>query len=313
MKTIGRNAPCPCGSGKKYKLCCLPKEQHHDAKEFVWRKLRQTSDKFATRLTKYAFERFGSTFIEDAWEEYILDFDKEYSEDSYENQLFMPWALYSWLLGPDDDDISEEEDWDYMTIAECFLSEHYHELSAMERQFIELTVNQPYTFYQVIDCNPGYGFRLKDLLTETELDVIEKSGSQNVPKGCVLFSQVIQYENVGMAIGTAPVIIPPAYITNIIELRKIIREHEGSVESDDLLLLEDTIRSLYLSIHEKMFTPPKLMNTDGDPLMLHDIYYEIDSPQNVFDKLKVLAVGTEEDELLADAKFDKKGSLTKIE
>ncbi|MGH9904241.1 MAG: SEC-C metal-binding domain-containing protein, partial [Pyrinomonadaceae bacterium] len=20
---IGRNAPCPCGSGKKYKLCCL--------------------------------------------------------------------------------------------------------------------------------------------------------------------------------------------------------------------------------------------------------------------------------------------------
>jgi hypothetical protein len=23
----GRNAPCPCGSGKKYKKCCLPKEQ----------------------------------------------------------------------------------------------------------------------------------------------------------------------------------------------------------------------------------------------------------------------------------------------
>ncbi|MGL5525072.1 MAG: SEC-C metal-binding domain-containing protein [Aeromonas veronii] len=20
---IGRNEPCPCGSGKKYKLCCL--------------------------------------------------------------------------------------------------------------------------------------------------------------------------------------------------------------------------------------------------------------------------------------------------
>jgi hypothetical protein len=23
MKKTGRNAPCPCGSGKKYKLCCL--------------------------------------------------------------------------------------------------------------------------------------------------------------------------------------------------------------------------------------------------------------------------------------------------
>jgi uncharacterized protein YecA (UPF0149 family) len=24
---IGRNAPCPCGSGKKYKKCCLVKDQ----------------------------------------------------------------------------------------------------------------------------------------------------------------------------------------------------------------------------------------------------------------------------------------------
>ena len=24
MAKIGRNAPCPCGSGKKYKRCCLP-------------------------------------------------------------------------------------------------------------------------------------------------------------------------------------------------------------------------------------------------------------------------------------------------
>jgi tetratricopeptide (TPR) repeat protein len=26
MATTGRNRPCPCGSGKKYKLCCLPPE-----------------------------------------------------------------------------------------------------------------------------------------------------------------------------------------------------------------------------------------------------------------------------------------------
>ncbi|MDP9228140.1 MAG: SEC-C metal-binding domain-containing protein, partial [Actinomycetota bacterium] len=27
MPMPSRNAPCPCGSGKKYKLCCLPKLQ----------------------------------------------------------------------------------------------------------------------------------------------------------------------------------------------------------------------------------------------------------------------------------------------
>ena len=25
MKKIGRNGPCPCGSGKKFKKCCLQK------------------------------------------------------------------------------------------------------------------------------------------------------------------------------------------------------------------------------------------------------------------------------------------------
>lgn len=26
MRKVGRNDPCPCGSGKKYKLCCLPSD-----------------------------------------------------------------------------------------------------------------------------------------------------------------------------------------------------------------------------------------------------------------------------------------------
>jgi preprotein translocase subunit SecA len=26
-KKVGRNDPCPCGSGKKYKKCCLEKEE----------------------------------------------------------------------------------------------------------------------------------------------------------------------------------------------------------------------------------------------------------------------------------------------
>jgi hypothetical protein len=26
MSAIGRNDPCPCGSGKKYKRCCLEKD-----------------------------------------------------------------------------------------------------------------------------------------------------------------------------------------------------------------------------------------------------------------------------------------------
>ena len=28
--TVGRNDPCPCGSGKKYKRCCAGKQSRHE-------------------------------------------------------------------------------------------------------------------------------------------------------------------------------------------------------------------------------------------------------------------------------------------
>jgi protein O-GlcNAc transferase len=33
MVKVGRNDPCPCGSGKKYKKCCLPLHEESRAKE----------------------------------------------------------------------------------------------------------------------------------------------------------------------------------------------------------------------------------------------------------------------------------------
>jgi len=45
---IGRNDPCPCGSGKKYKKCCLPQ---HEAEEQLMQSLNEPetlSDKYMT-------------------------------------------------------------------------------------------------------------------------------------------------------------------------------------------------------------------------------------------------------------------------
>lgn len=34
-KKVGRNDPCPCGSGKKYKNCCMKKEQEQTAAKYT--------------------------------------------------------------------------------------------------------------------------------------------------------------------------------------------------------------------------------------------------------------------------------------
>ena len=45
MATSGRNAPCPCGSGRKHKQCCLRRAQEQRrvgrATEAVWARLQE--------------------------------------------------------------------------------------------------------------------------------------------------------------------------------------------------------------------------------------------------------------------------------
>jgi len=64
MATPGRNDPCPCGSGKKYKKCCLPKQEAEKgkviAKEQAVREERAEARRLQERAAKAAFlERFA--------------------------------------------------------------------------------------------------------------------------------------------------------------------------------------------------------------------------------------------------------------
>ena len=48
MAKAGRNVPCPCGSGKKYKKCCQPKEQATEHQE-LFKKQAEREERNAAR------------------------------------------------------------------------------------------------------------------------------------------------------------------------------------------------------------------------------------------------------------------------
>lgn len=47
----GRNDPCPCGSGKKYKHCCLAREEAIGPEELAWRRVRRAIETAAGRAS----------------------------------------------------------------------------------------------------------------------------------------------------------------------------------------------------------------------------------------------------------------------
>ena len=88
MAKIGRNAPCPCGSGKKYKKCCLKKdEQEKIEQRQFWeegKKTRSTLEKEKEEFFEPSpEEEHGEERHDD--EESDFDYDEEYEEDAAES------------------------------------------------------------------------------------------------------------------------------------------------------------------------------------------------------------------------------------
>src|SRR5260370_37437755 len=81
----------------------------------------------------------------------------------------------------------------------------------------------------------------------------------------------------------------------------------------DLLRYADLIRATYLDIRDRLFAPPVLCNTDGDPLLFHTLTFRIESAEAAFDALAPLAVGHSREDLLDDAELMDDWRLRKVD
>jgi hypothetical protein len=58
---IGRNDPSCCGSGKKYKHCCVANESALvvDLVDRIWRQTREAIDGYAVAMLRFIEESYG--------------------------------------------------------------------------------------------------------------------------------------------------------------------------------------------------------------------------------------------------------------
>src|SRR5258706_16219423 len=131
MKKVGRNDPCPCGSGKKYKACCLASPS---ASDFQYRRFRQTHAALIPKLTQFAFEILEPKLVEDAWQDFNdHNAAEDYDPNSFMNGLFMPWFLFNWSFELKPTGSSEFSE---TTIAELFLVGNKDRLSSDEQLMV---------------------------------------------------------------------------------------------------------------------------------------------------------------------------------
>lgn len=304
----GRNDPCPCGSGRKFKHCCLPSRTAEDSARL---RLRAAEGRVVDALLPFTIETWGQPLMLHAWEDFwnYEDVPEDLATTPEFDPMFVPWLVLGFV--PDADADEADADWPTQPIGLEWLATTEPNVSDLERAYIETACRSPMSVLAVEEVTTGRSLDLKDVLTGSRFHVLEQGASQALRPADLIFTRIVTLEGVSLMFGAAPFIVPPRWHTHIIDWRERLMR-KRLMTRRDLADFDIEIRDLYFQIAADLLNPapPRLCNTDGDPIALTTLTYELKTTVGeAFEKLAPLAMVHGEDHT-DDVVRDASGTVT---
>ncbi len=253
-----RNAPCPCGSGRKYKKCHLAADEAEHATRQSTASTHAMDQRLVTRLSGFALREYGQAW--EAFESVFTDVDESIG-------LAAPWSVYGFEV-------------DRRTVADAYLERHRRRCSRDEQRWLDAQRVAWLSVWEVEDVEPGEAVTLRDLLSDERRTVREARGSTTLVPRDALLGRIVDYDGVSLLCGAHPRPLPPFYTAEVIRRARNRLRRKRAVPVDRLrdatfvrLLIrywEDAVH--VLDVHSA--EPPRLQNTDGDPLLLTVDHFE---------------------------------------
>lgn len=296
----GRNDPCPCGSGKKYKKCCLTESYVDIGREDSIRaRLVQDLLKFLEKNYKSTVKYAHSLFWDDFKPEEHLGGHS--LEIAYQN--FMEWVVFDFLV-----DVDNEK-----TLIDLYM-ENNKKLSLDEHKVLTMMNNSVLSLYEVQEVFPEKGLLLKDLLLGGEYDVREKAATRSLRKWDIYAARLLHVDGEYIMSGS---VYPYQRKLKEMILEDIEAEfHEYKQEVSDATL-DDFLKACgeifnffwYDIIRDPI--PLKLHTTSGEPMLMSKAIFEIKDKEAALKGLSEIK-GFEQgkDDFTWYDKRDKDGSAT---
>ena len=284
---VGRNDPCPCGSGKKYKKCCLREAEGARQQDRQRANVHELDERVVLQLHEFAFDRYGSGFVA------AIDRFKKAAggDDPMLVQLRGPCSVYEACI-------------DGERPVDAFLADHAAILSPEERAWLAAQTRASLGVWEVTSCEPGVSVTVQDRFSGERRNVREVRASRNLLAGDAVLARVVDYEGASYFCGMFPrMLAPDAAAAAMASFRKSAgaRAPKPGEPRDDKRALA-LVRAWARAVRERAeaaAAPKKLVNTDGEALLLTTDHFEFDrgSRAEVRDRLlRVEGVQHEADE-----------------
>jgi hypothetical protein len=266
---VGRNDPCPCGSGKKYKKCCIDKEAA--PVNYMKQKLDRFHERIVDKLMRHGDKVFSpGAYYEAADEFFGWPEDEETEEFDLEDHLpvFYPWFLFKWRIESADGESVLPGPQD-QSIVQSYLQTHGRKLDPVEREYLERFAHAPFSFFEITAVESGKSLSLRDILLDRDHHVLEKSASESLQKGDVVFGSAFETGGIGLLGAMSMIAFNPSAKIEILAVREMMSTAtQDRVTTDTLEEYDMELRDLYLDLYAARTTMPALCNTDGDELSL---------------------------------------------
>ena len=235
---VGRNDRCPCGSGKKYKVCCGAAPETESSDTLAWRRLSRAIENHTAKLFSFIEETYGPEAIPEAWEEFTLWSEEPFTPDDPQVTLFYPWLFHHWSPDPADTAV-EARCLHEISPTQAYLIARGQDLDVALYRYLSACLDSPFGFYEVVGVEPGSGLRLREILTETLHHVRERSASSTLQVDDTLYGMVVECDGVEILEACAPVAFPLRLKPRIIEQREALLESEAIDRAEVLKAIAD--------------------------------------------------------------------------
>ena len=271
MTAPGRNDPCPCGSGKKFKHCHLVRAQPstgitpQDRSAAFDALLRYSGRDEFMEVVEDATLMWAGEDIEDLGDvddalDSILEFDT--SRDT-----FFDWLFFDLPLD------------DRRSLSEHFLERRGRSLHPRVDDYIRLMQSTHLHPYQVREARPGEGLRLRDLWTKAEINVTERTASHQLVVWDVLVARVHTHGDGTAQLEGSSLLLPASVASMLIkalkvEHRRLVRKRPD-LATADFFKMVGPVFHLFWYDHVAMATPPDLRTVEGDSVTSSTVVFDV--------------------------------------
>jgi hypothetical protein len=262
MPGPGRNDPCPCGSGKKYKHCCLARSRPAPIEPEL---------RAASIAIGFLHDRYRRALEVVAEEFFAYAEDLDLSDLSPDLDQMLDVNMYEWVLA---ESLLDTRKGDY-TAFELLTLPGGPLLSVEERGALRELSERPLRLYEVVSSDPGVELVLLDVVLEgaEPFAVRDRALSGSVSAGQILGLRRVRRQRDGAWMLSGAIYPIPRVQLQL--LREEIRELEEGYATEDTRVL---VGGLIVGAWLRQLAPrlPDLVDrSTGEPILLTTDHYRV--------------------------------------